>query len=224
MVLGFGSLRAGDIASLLRRPPVLFAGSFLIVGGVIATNALYMQPRRHPAPLIITREAVHEPQPQSRRADDLVLAVQAALRRVGYYSGSLDGMAGPQTRAAILAFEAATNRPQTGVASLDLLASIDRAEASDMASLSELAGTTGSLPSAEPAPLAPAPATPDPKVAAVQHALAISAYGPVEADGFFGPETEQAIVRFQRDHGLAPTGKISDGLMVELRAVGALEE
>lgn len=209
-------------AAWLARPPVLLATSGVLVGAAIAANALYMQPRPHPAPLVSTRhtgtaspKAVEErPAP---RSDDLVLAVQSALRRTGHYMGPLDGLAGPQTRDSILAFEAEAGRPATGEASLDLLAAIDAAKASETDMLAELAIGSQAGTRDEPAP-------PDERVAAVQHALSIAAYGPIQADGVFGPQTREAILRFQRDHGLPPTGEISDALMVELRAAGALED
>jgi peptidoglycan hydrolase-like protein with peptidoglycan-binding domain len=58
----------------------------------------------------------------------------------------------------------------------------------------------------------------------VQRALALAAYGPVGVDGFVGPQTREAIMRFQRDHNLPVTGEISDSLVIELRAAGALDE
>ena len=58
----------------------------------------------------------------------------------------------------------------------------------------------------------------------MQNALALSAYGPLIADGVIGPETRAAIMRFQRDHNLPVTGEISDGLVVELRAIGAMQD
>jgi peptidoglycan hydrolase-like protein with peptidoglycan-binding domain len=112
-----------------------------------------------------------------------------------------------------LAFETAAGRRQTGEASLDLLAALRAAEASDATSLPKLA--------AGDAAEAPAP---DARVAAVQRALSIAAYGPLRADGVFGPQTRDAIARFQKDRGLPPTGEISDSLIVELRAAGALQD
>jgi peptidoglycan hydrolase-like protein with peptidoglycan-binding domain len=64
----------------------------------------------------------------------------------------------------------------------------------------------------------------DPLVASVQSALALSAYGPLNADGVVGPDTREAIMRFQRDHNLPVTGEISDGLVIELRAAGAMHD
>jgi len=207
--LSFAGLLVWGLVAPFRRRSVLLAGSLLVVGGAIAANALFLQPRPHPAPLVVTRG---EAEPAVQRSDDLVLAVQSALSRVGYYSGSLDGVAGPQTRAAILAFEAAVGRAQTGEASLDLLAAVKAAKASDATSLAELAAG----PQEE--------AKPDDRVAAVQRALAISAYGPLREDGILGPDTREAIIRFERDRGLPPTGEVSDRLIMELRAAGALED
>ena len=74
-----------------------------------------------------------------------------------------------------------------------------------------------------PAAAEAAPAS-DPLLATIQKALARAAYGPVEADGFMGPQTHDAIMRFQRDHNLPVTGEVSDALVVELRAAGALDD
>ena len=124
------------IIELLRRPAALAAALFFLLGVGIVANALFMQPRPHPAPLVQTR--------------------------------------------------------------VDPEAAIESAPA-------------------------PAAAAPDERVAVVQEALARSAYGPLTADGVFGPRTRDAIIRFQRDHGLPPTGAISDALVVELRAAGAID-
>jgi hypothetical protein len=88
---------------------------------------------------------------------------------------------------------------------------------------------TGEMAAVQPA--APAPgaeagvpaAQSDPGVLAVQQALSRAAYGPLEVDGVMGRQTREAIAAFQRDHGLPETGEITDSLIVELRAVGALD-
>ncbi len=208
----------------MMRPPALAVGGLVVVFALVAGNALLLQPRPHPAPLVNTRATIDEPtqnddaltllvQPEAtqQRADDLVLAVQSALRQSGHYGGPLDGLSGPQTEQAIFAFQSANGLLATGEPSLELLAEIKAAKAQDKSSLAELAA-------AEPEPM------PDPRVAAVQQALAISAYGPLRSDGFLGPQTHNAIRRFQQDHGLQPTGEITDALIVELRAAGALRD
>jgi peptidoglycan hydrolase-like protein with peptidoglycan-binding domain len=56
----------------------------------------------------------------------------------------------------------------------------------------------------------------------VQAALSRAAYGPLNVDGRPGPQTRDAIMRFQLDEGLPVTGKLDDALVKKLKAVGAL--
>jgi len=198
-------LRFAGIIAPLKRPPALAGALFFVLGAGIVANALFLQPRPHPAPLVYTRVASA---PDSSQGDALILAVQAELSKAGYYSGPLDGMAGANTQAAVAAFQAGAGLDATGKASFELLSSIRAANRS---------GKAGAGMSATPV------VAPDDRVAAVQDALARSAYGPLTADGVFGPQTRDAIIRFQRDHGLPLTGAISDALVVELRAAGAID-
>ncbi len=196
----------------LRRPRTLVGAASLAIGAMIVTNALFLQAGPHPSPLVATREASESGVPVS---DSVVRSVQDALTQAGYYSGPLDGFAGPQTKAAILAFEEKTGREHTGVASLALLDAI-RSEVSR-----DLAKNQAAL---DASPAAQSAAAPDASVEAVQRALDLSAYGPLQADGIFGPETREAIMRFQRDHNLAGHRRGQRrSLSIELRAAGALE-
>ena len=54
------------------------------------------------------------PKPQPQEASRMVIRVQAALMRRGYYYGDIDGLLGPITRAALKAFQASEGIPQTG--------------------------------------------------------------------------------------------------------------
>jgi peptidoglycan hydrolase-like protein with peptidoglycan-binding domain len=203
-------VRLKRIMARALRPTALISGSFLAITAAIVANAAFLQSGRHPAPLFDTR---HAPEPPAQR-DARVEAVQAALRDVGYYAGPLDGIAGEQTKAAIAAYERKLGWAPTGAASRDLLTAIKADALAPPASPEAI--TMGSI--------APPAAAPDKQVAAVQNALAKAAYGPVRADGVFGRQTRDAIVRFQQDHGLPITGEISDALIVELRAAGALDD
>lgn len=49
-------------------------------------------------------------------------------------------------------------------------------------------------------------------VAAVQRDLRRNGYYCGEIDGFFGPETSEAIMRLQKNHGLRVTGRIDVGV------------
>lgn len=212
-------LRASVIAHL--RSPRSLAGAMLFgVSAGIVVNALYLQPRPHPTPFFSTRITTH---PAPQQGDELVRAVQDALKQIGFYAGPLDGILGPQTHTAIATFERRTGREQNGQATWDLLSAIQNTDRLDLAPALVPEG----LPTAEPIPAPPqqkmAP-PPDPLVTAVQKALALAAYGPVEADGVVGPQTRDAIRRFQRDHNLPVTGDVSDALIIELRAAGALDD
>lgn len=199
-------MRSVGVLSRVSRPPVLVGGGFLVLTGAILANALFLQSDRHPAPLFETRSA-------ETQADPLVRALQGSLKKAGYYSGPIDGLIGPQTRAAIGAFERATGRLAVGEPTQAVLAALqaDEAPASDPVGSSSPA----SAPAERPAP--------DGQIAAIQDALAKAAYGPLHADGVLGRQTREAIKRFQRDHDLPVTGEISDALIFELRAAGALE-
>ncbi len=198
-------MRVKRIVARALRPTALISGGFLAITAAIVANAAFLQSGRHPAPLFATRHAPELP----ARPDARVEAVQAALRDVGYYAGPVDGIAGEQTKAAIAAYERKLGWATTGAASRDLLTAI-KADAS--------------APPASPEAITIGSIAPDKQVAAVQDALAKAAYGPVRADGVFGRQTHEAIIRFQQDHGLPITGEISDALIVELRAAGALDD
>jgi len=224
---------------------------FLALSLSIAANALFFQPRHHPSPLFDRHGGVAQ-EPIAPKPDEMVRAIQKVLAQQGLYAGAVDGLTGPQTEAAIRSFEAASGRVPTGTPSVALLTAIltspqstpavaePSAGAAAMESSADIAaadqeqdidsiGDLARLSSPE-APSTPStdsvasePAASDPLVAAVQNALAVSAYGPITADGVVGPQTREAIMRFQRDHGLPETGEINDGLVVELRAAGALQ-
>lgn len=201
------------ILSRLRRPSFLVGSGFAALAAGIVANALFLQSARHPAPLFATRtvESLRPAEP-----DPLVRALQSSLKETGYYTGPVDGIAGPQTEAAISAFERQSGRLATGQPDAGLLAAIQLARMPAPASQSATQAT--------PQPSASESSPADPEIAAVQEALAKAAYGPLLADGFLGQQTREAIERFQRDHGLPVTGEISDTLVLELRAAGALAD
>ncbi len=54
------------------------------------------------------------PTPSPRNLSMMTVRVQEALMRQGYYKGGVDGVSGPQTRAAIIEYQKAQGLPQTG--------------------------------------------------------------------------------------------------------------
>jgi peptidoglycan hydrolase-like protein with peptidoglycan-binding domain len=204
-------LTVAAIIAPLRQPSALAGTLFAALAAGIVVNALFLQPHQHPAPLVHTRvdDAGQSGGPQGR-PDNLVLAIQTELSAAGYYGGPVDGIAGAQTQEAVSDFQSKAGLRVTGETTFELLSAL-RAASRSRVRQQEVAEREVN-PSL------------DGQVAAVQDALARAAYGPVTADGVFGRETREAIERFQKDHGLPVTGTISDALVVELRAAGALDD
>ena len=63
--------------------------------------------------------AISKPSAQSLSV--MVVHVQAALMRLGYFNGDIDGVLGPQTRAAIVDYQKAQRLKQTGRLDIDTL-------------------------------------------------------------------------------------------------------
>ena len=82
---------------------------------------------------------------------DPIATAQAALQRLGFLSAPADGAIGPQTRDAIIRFQAARRLPIDPRVSDRLLAALEQAEAPPVAA-------SGQPPA--PAPTAPAAAAP----------------------------------------------------------------
>jgi hypothetical protein len=83
---------------------------------------------------------------------------------------------------------------------------------------------TAPLPLPQPAPARRNDAIadligPSPRIAAVQRALAEYGYGQIKATGTLDDATSAAIAKFERDHNMPSSGRISGRLMRELTAM-----
>ena len=137
--------------ALIGRHPRVLGGlvAFGVIFSFVAANALWYQPRRHPAPFLATRAAVDqkripssddmaenvepgvtvfriERQSDERPAEkpkpsELVRRIQEGLATRGLYDGPADGLTGPKTEAAILFFEQTEGMEETGEASQAIL-------------------------------------------------------------------------------------------------------
>jgi peptidoglycan hydrolase-like protein with peptidoglycan-binding domain len=114
--------------------------------------------------------------------------VQVALRALGLYCGPIDGLVGPQTRAAVVAAQKRAGLRQTG--------SIG---ASTRASLGPLG-----RPGFGSRPIAPGDFGLD--VSVLQFLLAHDGYYRGALDGYFGPRLLSALRAFQRQRGLSADG------------------
>ena len=161
------------------------------------------QAQAQPLPVAISASGNAAP------AGNLVADTQKALADAKLYDGAVDGRMGPQTKAAISAFEKKIGLIPTGQPSERLLSQIrkggPRAHLADPIS-------TGSID--DPAERA--------RIKRVQEALNEIGYGPIETDGRGGGKTANAIRRFELDNGLPMTGAAGDAVGAKLVLIGAM--
>lgn len=259
----------GRLADKIIENPGRAGGIALIAIAVtsIVSNAAFLQTKRHPDPLFVTRsvaesaptpqpaaaaptsataiaaaETVSIPLPKSRVAatqaqpaapatpqptapkpvvavaaathasldGNIVAETQKALLDAGLYDGSVDGVLGPQTKAAISTFEKRIGLIPTGQPSARLLGEMrkGRPRAAQLAD----PVSTGSIE--DPAGRA--------RLKRVQEALNQIGYGPIETDGRGGGKTASAIRRFEHDNGLPMTGAAGDAVIAKLVLIGAM--
>ncbi len=211
-VRGGGRVRKPSLVrSWVRRRPfdAIAAAIATFAALTILINALFLQKGPHPAPIF-----VHRPDPPALAAvdskpaipsakprTDLVAQIQRELARHGFYDGPLDGTYGPKTDAAIRDFEEAAGlRPS--------------AEPNDVLLRIIAKSPVKAKPAAAPHrhPIAELLA-PNPRIIAVQRALAAYGYGQIKPSGVYDPDTRAAIERFERENRLPVTGRISDQLV-----------
>jgi peptidoglycan hydrolase-like protein with peptidoglycan-binding domain len=226
--------RMGSAAwrTVYRRPwDSIGAAVAIAAAATIFVNAVFLQARPHPAPILPgkprpvveatgsviaveprprpgTRENLSETPAVVRTRAQIVSDLQRELARRGFFDGPVDGIYGAKTDAAIRDFEQAAGLKGGSQPDEALLRTIMRSPAS----------APSALPAAGARPAAKS-AAPSKRILAVQRALADFGYGPVRPTGALGPETKAAIERFERDRKLPLTGQISDRLTRELAAV-----
>lgn len=120
-----------------------------------------------------------------------VAELQTLLRSAGYYSGSISGIFGPQTLAAVEAFQAAQGLAVDGLAGSQTLAALQ--------------STPVPMGGTEDPNLIKAGESSD-RVAALQERLSVLGYYSGSADGIFGEQTASAVREFQAASGLAVDG------------------
>jgi murein DD-endopeptidase MepM/ murein hydrolase activator NlpD len=127
-------------------------------------------------------------------------AIQVALRAKYLYAGTVDGLPGPATTAALTALQQQAGLPPTGVAGPET-----------MVALGPLAG-----PDLGVRPLAPGAVGGD--VAQLQFLLAWHGFPNGTVDGSFGSHVEAALLRFQRWAGLPTVGVVGAATTAALQA------
>lgn len=213
----------------------------------IAINALFLQSGPHPAPplslhTILSGRSAHKAEPLPRRRPavpipppapaaaqpqaraGLVTAIQRELAKRGFYDGTVDGIYGPKTEAAVRAFGDAAHVKPAAEPSQALLHSIVHssvkakrpATTGAVTRPDPIAKLIASSEQRQPAPSSRAEATPPNLVEGVQRALTDFGYGQIRPTGTIDPDTVAAIEKFERSRKLPVTGKITERLVEAL--------
>jgi peptidoglycan hydrolase-like protein with peptidoglycan-binding domain len=200
----------------------------------IFINGLLLQPGPHPAPIFSVRPlpiAANEttggivatlrrprragvegggPAIATRTRTEIIADVQRELARRGFYDGSIDGIDGGKTIAAIRDFEqAASLRP-----SVEPTEALLQAIARSAVKASAIARGSGQKEDAIAGVL-----NSTRQLIAIQRALSDYGYGPLKPTGVYDPDTRAAIERFERDRKLPISGQISERVTRELVAL-----
>lgn len=176
-----------------------------------------------PPPLPVASPKVRAPEPElpkvepaapatPRPRNEIIADIQRELSRRGFYDGTVDGVHGPKTDAAMRDFEQAAGLKPGSEPNDVFLRALTRSQAK--------ASTAAAA--AQPSrndPIAELIAPSSKRVLAVQRALAEYGYGQIKPNGTFGPETKDAIEQFERARKMPVTGQISPRLVRELSAL-----
>lgn len=187
---------------------VATAASLAIVVNAVA----FQETPRSTLDSLLSREAPN-PQPRpndapARNMTDLIQNIQRELSVRGFYNGAVDGVPGPRTEQAIKDFQKGKNQ-NTLEPNDELLNQIRRIPVKGELK-NDITGSINAPVEGERKSL---------RILSLQRALSRLGYGPVRMSGSFGPDTKEAIERFERDWMMPVTGLMSDNLFTKLAAV-----
>ncbi len=199
----------GALAAAIMRNPREFVGIVMAVAAtvMIFVNAMFLQHGPHPAPILATRPMTAAPQTNGVGRAELVAEIQRALADKGFYDGTIDGVWGGMTDAALRDFAQAAGLSIRSEANGDLLRII---------TASKVRAPRIKSTSSDPIAQLLAPSK---RVLAVQRALSDFGYGQIKPTGIPDAATRAAIEKFERDHRLPVTGQVSDQLVRALAAM-----
>jgi len=233
------------VGSIISRNPVLVGGStaFLVTLFYVSANALWYQPFPHAGAFFATRSmesfsraGSDEPEttinivrPGQVKSDPVVEQVQGILKDLDFYSGTVDGLSGPNTRKAIQAYQQKVGLPETGEIDAVLLDQLGAKQTTagiphpvprpvDMAAAPAAAPATA--PVAIPVSAPASAQAPDARIVKIQAGLKAFGNDDMQLDGVVGARTKAAIKEFQSLFGLPQTGEPDEVVYVKMREIG----
>ena len=127
------------------------------------------------------------------RGSKPVRVLQRRLRTLGLRPGAVDGLFGPETKAAVERFQHAAGLQVDGIVGPQTRGTLRRSSAPMLGRGAGYAKPGGSI-----------------RVRKLQRHLRRLGFRPGPVDGLYGPRTAAAVARFQRDHG-APSDGVTWG-------------
>ncbi|MBN9221412.1 MAG: peptidoglycan-binding protein [Mesorhizobium sp.] len=244
------------VGGMISRNPVLVGGStaFLVTLFYVSANALWYQPFPHAGAFFATRNfqglphnAADEPEttinivrpnaaPAPMKGDPVVEQVQGILKDLDFYSGTVDGISGPNTRKAIQAYQQKVGLNASGEIDALLLDQLGatpktaavpkpqpRPDTSAAVPVSLQTNSSGQTNAGQTnsgqANTAPAQG-PDPRIVKIQAGLKAFGNDDMRLDGVVGARTKAAIKEFQSLFGLPQTGEPDEIVYVKMREIG----
>jgi peptidoglycan hydrolase-like protein with peptidoglycan-binding domain len=137
--------------------------------------------------------------PAQSFAGPKVAAVQVALKRIGLYTATVDGVRGPMTKSAIVRFQRRRGLAVDGVVGPQTRSAFGKRGRPAFGSRTMKRGDRGW------------------DVAAMQYILARRGYPPGAIDAVFGPMTDAALRNFQQALGLSADGLAGPATIAGLR-------
>lgn len=227
------------VGSLISRNPVLVGGStaFLVTLFYVSANALWYQPFPHAGAFFATRSIeafpradIDEPEttinivrpgPAPVKSDPVVEQVQGILKDLDFYSGTVDGITGPNTRKAIQAYQQKVGLNASGEIDGVLLDQLGATPtASTVPHPAPRPDQTAAIPIPASAPASAAAPAPDARIVKIQAGLKAFGNDDMQLDGLVGARTKAAIKEFQSLFGLPETGEPDEVVYVKMRQIG----
>ena len=175
------------VEELLRLNPQIMDPNCLFPGQVIHIPA---PPQPVPPPM---PQPVHCPVLRQGSTGPAVVQLQTLLLAAGFSPGAIDGIFGPKTEAAVLAFQRSRNLVQDGIVGPQTWAALGAN------------CITPPPPPPQPCPTLQMGST-GASVVNLQELLIAHGFNPGKVDGIFGPKTQAAVLAFQGSRGLVQDG------------------